>query len=51
MKDTIEIKTIPGTRIIDLTGQKFNRLLVIEFFERKNNKTYWRCKCDCGNEK
>jgi hypothetical protein len=23
---------LPGTRIIDLTGQKFNRLTVVSFF-------------------
>ena len=35
----------------DLTGRKFNRLTVKEFFEtRKNRKSYWVCVCDCGNE-
>ncbi len=35
----------------DLSGQKFNRLLVIEF-ERKDKfyNSYWKCRCDCGNE-
>lgn len=33
----------------DLTGQKFNNLLVIETF-RKNQKTYCKCICDCGKE-
>jgi len=36
---------------IDLTGQRFGRLTVIEFAYIKNKKTYWRCKCDCGGEK
>lgn len=35
----------------DITGQKFGRLIALSFVERKNNKTYWLCKCDCGNEK
>ena len=36
---------------IDLTGQKYNRLLVLhEIPERRNNRIYWHCKCDCGNE-
>ena len=34
----------------DLTGQKFGRLTVLERAESKGKRTYWRCKCDCGNE-
>ncbi len=41
--------------IIDLTGQRFGRLLVIKRVDNlitKSNKSYvyWLCKCDCGNE-
>lgn len=35
---------------IDLTNKKYNRLLVLDIYTKKNNKTYWRCKCDCGQE-
>lgn len=31
----------------DLTGQKFNRLTVIKYL----GKSYWLCKCSCGNLK
>lgn len=37
----------------DLTGQKFNRLTVIECVQkatRSNGGTYWLCKCDCGKQ-
>ena len=35
----------------DLTGNKYGRLLVIGFDHiDKTGHTYWRCKCDCGNE-
>ena len=35
----------------DYTGQKFNRLLVLERLPKyKNGYTYYRCRCDCGNE-
>ena len=34
----------------DLVGKKFGRLLVTELAYIKNNNTYWRCLCDCGNE-
>lgn len=35
----------------DLTGKKFNRLLVLEYAYSKNKSSYWKCLCDCGNEK
>jgi hypothetical protein len=39
---------------IDLSGQKFGRLTVIErLFERRNHdyrSALWLCRCDCGNE-
>lgn len=34
---------------IDLVGQKFGRLLVLEDVGRKNGAVLWRCLCDCGN--
>ena len=40
------------TKLIDLVGQRFGRLTVIEL-DHKNEKTrqyYWKCLCDCGNE-
>ena len=42
-------------KFIDLTGQKFGRLIVVEKAEKpknvKNKETYWKCYCDCGNKK
>ena len=40
-------------KIIDLTGKRFGRLIVIEISEerRSNGSCKWLCKCDCGNEK
>ncbi len=35
---------------IDLTGQKFGRLTVLDKAE-SNNGAQWRCSCACGNEK
>lgn len=36
---------------IDLTGNKFNSLLVLGKGSRSNdNRIRWRCRCDCGNE-
>jgi hypothetical protein len=36
---------------LDLTGQRFGRLSVIEFAGKaKNGHSKWLCKCDCGSE-
>lgn len=34
------------SKFIDITGERYNNLTVIEF-DKKINK--WKCKCDCGN--
>lgn len=48
------------SRINDLTGLKIGKLTVIEIdydvmkkreSDGKRRRLYWRCKCDCGNEK
>lgn len=38
-------------KLIDRTGQRFNRLVVISRAESRNKETYWLCKCDCGTDK
>lgn len=35
---------------LDLTGERYGRLVVIEEAEKKGKKRRWRCICDCGNE-
>ena len=37
------------SKAVDLTGQKFGFLTVIERAENKRG-VRWKCKCDCGNE-
>jgi len=38
-------------RFIDLAGQRFGRLVVVEpTGERKGGHVVWRCLCKCGNE-
>lgn len=40
------------TRLIDLTGQKFNRLTVLgRDTSRVSGHVYWNCQCECGNTK
>ena len=37
---------------IDVTGKKFGHLTVVKMlYGYKNNNTYCKCICDCGNEK
>lgn len=33
---------------VDLTGQRFGRLVVVSYAESKQNKAYWNVQCDCG---
>lgn len=37
------------SKVFDLTGERFTRLLVIEPTRLKNGRFAWKCKCDCGN--
>lgn len=40
-----------GSQIVDMVGQKFERLTVREFSHiDKWRQAHWKCKCDCGNE-
>lgn len=34
--------------MIDLVGERFGRLTVVERGEIKNHKQQWKCVCDCG---
>ncbi len=38
-------------KIIDMTGERYGRLLVIEKVSKKGEKnSRWLCRCDCGTE-
>lgn len=32
----------------DISGMVFGRLTVVKFSHRQDRKTYWLCKCECG---
>jgi hypothetical protein len=39
-------------RFLDLTGERFTRLIAIKQHSKNKHGHYlWFCKCDCGNEK
>lgn len=35
----------------DAVGEKHGRLTIFAFSHCKNQKSYWLCRCDCGNKK
>jgi hypothetical protein len=37
-------------KIIDYTNMRIGNITVLSLVERKKGKTYWNCRCDCGNE-
>ena len=39
------------SKLQDISGQKFGRLTAVKIDHRIPPKTFWLCKCDCGNTK
>ena len=35
--------------LMDLTGQRFGKLVVLCFDHVEKKQRYWKCQCDCGN--
>ncbi len=38
-------------QFIDITGQRFGKLVVLKRAPNKNKAVMWLCQCDCGNQK
>jgi len=36
--------------MLNLVGQRFERLTVLSFFDVRQSNSRWLCRCDCGNE-
>lgn len=45
------MKKLPPSRLIDITGKRFGRLVVLKQEESVKGATRWLCRCDCGKEK
>lgn len=45
-------KELGGQNKIDITGQRFGKLVALfpVYSNDRNKHTKWHCKCDCGNE-
>ena len=39
------------SRFIDLTGERFGRLVVLKKASNLESRVRWLCRCDCGKEK
>lgn len=39
---------MPARNFIDIAGQRFGKLVVLENVPPRNCRAYWRCRCDCG---
>jgi len=37
-------------KLVDLTGRRFGRLVVIDRAMNRKRRVVWKCLCDCGNE-
>lgn len=37
-------------KFIDLTGQRFGKLVAKEIDHKQKDRIYWKCICDCGND-
>ena len=42
---------LKGKPITDITGNRYNRFVVLKLVGREDNRTLWLCRCDCGVEK
>lgn len=38
-------------KALDITGQRFGKLVALKKVESRKGNTYWLCQCDCGNQK
>ena len=43
------IKSSNPGHALDLSQQRFGRLVAIDIIRKENGKVYWKCQCDCGN--
>ena len=41
-------KSALGSRLINLTGERFGRLVVTGLARREGKHTFWTCQCECG---
>lgn len=45
----LRAETIRGTQSVDLTGQRYGRL-VVQALHAPSRRKHWKCSCDCGKQ-
>lgn len=46
----LQAERVSTKNLVDLSGRRFGRLVVIDRAKRKSRRVFWRCQCDCGKE-
>ena len=46
IKDT---KLTKEPKTVDLTGERYGKLVVLELDHVEKSRRYWKCQCECGN--
>lgn len=49
--EEFRLKRLRDACFKDLTGKRFGRLVVEQLDYTANKVSFWKCRCDCGNEK
>lgn len=50
-KQSLQRSGVGNQNFVDLSGMRFNKLTVVWLSGFKLKRSYWLCKCDCGNLK
>ena len=40
-----------ASEVIDISNQRFGRLVVLNFHHTEKRVTFWECQCDCGKKR
>lgn len=48
---TCGIKARSSKKVIDITGQRFGKLVALEHVGFRSGSALWLCQCDCGQQK
>lgn len=44
-----EMQLTKPKKIMDLTGERYGKLVVLELDHVERSTRYWKCQCECGN--
>ena len=44
-----EMQLTKPKKIMDLTGERYGKLVVLELDHVEKSRRYWKCQCECGN--